>query len=42
MMGGRFGKYGDLKRKAALRRSQKVKVRQQKVKTFKERYKWKK
>ena len=29
-MGGRFGKYGDLKRKAALRRSRKEKGRLQK------------
>jgi hypothetical protein len=30
-MGGRFGKYGDLKRKAALRKSRKEKGRLQKV-----------
>jgi hypothetical protein len=29
-MGGRFGKYGDLKRKAALRKSRKAKGRLQK------------
>jgi hypothetical protein len=28
-MGGRFGKYGDIKRKAALRKSRKVKNRLQ-------------
>jgi hypothetical protein len=32
-MGGRFGKYGDLKRKAALRKSRKEKGRLQKVTT---------
>ena len=34
-MGGRFGKYGDLKRKAALWRSRKEKGRLQKVNAFK-------
>jgi hypothetical protein len=41
-MGGRFGKYGDLKRKAALRRSRREKGRLQKVNAPKPRYKRKK
>jgi hypothetical protein len=41
-MGGRFGKYGDLKRKAALRRSRREKGRLQKVNSPKPRYRAKK
>ena len=42
MMGGRFGKYGDLKRKAALRRSRRIRGPLQKGNAFKPRYKHKK
>jgi hypothetical protein len=40
-MGGRFGKYGDLKRKAALRKSriEKRRLQKQKISNFKKRRK---